>query len=151
MDTKHLRVAALRNGHTSGQFSVDGKTLSTEDAVKLVQDGAAPGRHPAVRLACKQLIAWMAVHAWSVTAGPHTGGLGGGGYDVDQNRHVTLRVNGNSYHIQLDRRGYPWRVTGRGLVVPAPWSTPAGACARKRGDPVGGRTRPVQRPRSPRG
>ena len=124
MDTKHLRTLARRNGQASGQFAIRGQTLNVARAVELIERGAQGGRHPAIKNACKLILSRMAQSNWRVAAGPHAGGHGGGGRGPDQNMHVTLRVAGRSYHVQLDQSGHPWRVTGPDIVGPAPWNAP---------------------------
>jgi hypothetical protein len=34
----------------------------------------------------------MDTHQWTITAGLHVGGLGGGGFQADPNPHITLRI-----------------------------------------------------------
>jgi hypothetical protein len=39
-------------------------------------------------------------NGWTITAGGHAGGLGGGGRGADPNPHVTIRVGRVTYHLQ---------------------------------------------------
>jgi hypothetical protein len=39
-------------------------------------------------------------NGWTITAGGHAGGLGGGGRAADPNPHVTMRADGTTYHLQ---------------------------------------------------
>jgi hypothetical protein len=53
----------------------------------------------------------MDTNQWTITAGLHEGGLGGGGFQADPNPHITLRIFGqrNQFHVHYSER--PFKIT----------------------------------------
>ena len=124
MSRSPLIHAAIQNGSSSGQFAVAGKTINVATVVEMLESGAGRTRHPAIRAGSRQLLERMACTPWRVSAGPHTGGHGGGGFKPDENMHITVSVGGRGYHIRLDKRGIPWWIVGVGIQAVAPWIGP---------------------------
>jgi hypothetical protein len=67
---------------------------------------ACTGRGPHVRH-IKDVADLMGRHRWSITAGLHAGGLGGGGRAPDPNPHITLSIEGQrtQFHVHYRTHG----------------------------------------------
>ena len=72
--------------------------VTKNQAVTLVNQ-ASLSRDRILRDKAKEVITKMKGKGWQVTAGGHSGGLGGGGFNADQRPHITLNAGGKNYHL----------------------------------------------------
>ncbi|MFD2571151.1 hypothetical protein ACFSUS_10930 [Spirosoma soli] len=125
MATKADIHKARMNGISKRQYVPnDEKPVSTDEVVKLLQE-AVESSGPGVPHAAGYLLKKMASGNWRILAARHEGGFGSTGRGADQNRHVTLSVDGKGYHLQIDNNDYVWRITGDETTEQiAPWMSP---------------------------
>ena len=121
-----LSYRARQKGQSSGQYAPDG-TMNVRQVVELIAASCAGSRHPGIKRDARALLEQMADNRWQITAGPHSGGFGGGGRNPDETNHVTLRVNHRSYHLRMDGRGHLFQITGGNAPSVAPWLAPGAA------------------------
>ncbi|MEM6628755.1 MAG: hypothetical protein AAF694_03745 [Bacteroidota bacterium] len=121
-----LSYRARQKGRSAGQYAPD-RTINVRKVVELIVASCAGSRHPGVKGEARPLLEQMADNPWQITAGPHKGGLGGGGRNPDKTMHITLRVNHRSYHLRMDNRGHLFQMTGGNAPSIAPWLAPGAA------------------------
>lgn len=115
---------ARMNGSCGGQYVPPGGKPVNVDAVIEILVNASKSSHPGVRRAANALIEMMA-DAWNVRCGRHRGGIGSKKYPPDMNEHITIYVDGRSYHLHLTRKGHLRGVTGDdGVELVKPWLSP---------------------------
>ena len=86
--------------------------ISPEKLVNSLQQ-AASGNSPLHSEAKQTLSALAEEHnGWNISAGVHQGGLGGGGFAPDPNKHITLSTG---HHVQLNDKNQIKRITGQGI------------------------------------
>jgi hypothetical protein len=86
--------------------------ISPEKLISALQDSASGSS--GVHSEAKQTLESLAseYHGWNISAGIHEGGLGGGGFAADPNKHITLSTG---QHVQLNDAGVIKRITGNGI------------------------------------
>ena len=121
-----LSYRARQKGRSSGQYA-PGSSINVRQVVELLAASCEGTRHMAIRQTARALLEQMADNLWQITAGPHSGGFGGGGRNPDQTNHITLRVNHRSYHLRMDNKGHLFQITGGNAPSVAPWIAPGTA------------------------
>jgi hypothetical protein len=86
-----LSEAFMLDNHVHGQHyqGVD-QNIPPKTFVRAMI-AASGGRGPEARH-IKDEAELMQTHQWTITAGLHQGGLGGGGYQADPRPHITLNI-----------------------------------------------------------
>jgi|SRR5215217_72666 len=91
-----------------GQYQSDTMTervwqkLDPEVTVQLIDDARNIPRYDLGRdVSASELLREMqACGEWRISAAPHEGGHGDSGRHADKNLHITIRVDGTSYHLR---------------------------------------------------
>lgn len=127
-------LMARRNGKSAGQFAIQRGsrrvTANTDEVVGMLEEAIESGRHPGIRRDSKELLDRMAMSdEWKVSAGKHRkGDLGSNTQDATS--HITIDIDGESYHLRMDKQGYPFQITDKSQKsiggVP-PWVSPGSA------------------------
>lgn len=78
--------------------------VSAERLVKLLISSTTM-RAGGVGRSVKDMLREMEDREWQITAGIHSGGLGGGGRAPDPRDHITVRVGRTTYHVRLHSSG----------------------------------------------
>jgi hypothetical protein len=60
---------------------------------------------------CIRLSRDIKLYGCEIVAGIHQGGLGGSGFGADPRPHITVRVNGDTYHVHINKFGIATDVT----------------------------------------
>ena len=127
-------LVARRNGKSAGQFAIQRGsrrvTANAEEVVGMLEEAIASGRHPGIRRDSKELLDRMAMSdEWRVSAGKHRkGDLGSKTQDATS--HITIDVDGESFHLRVDKQGYPFQITDKtekSLGGVPPWISPGSA------------------------